>query len=217
MWHDVGALPSSLMTRGISTVLIQGVWWALPGLTGCIREFGGTGTPRYQARCGLHAGARKWHRDREDRRMIKVAVYCNDVDADGGPLQFIRRDVARRGLADDFTYPVLSHDELQSRLGKIEDNDIITCTGAAGTVIFSDTATQYHRGKPAVSRDRCAIYYNYFSRTPRHPFFCEQPDLSRDKIAKFARQTELTSTQKSALLWRDSMSWLGRLMPPNVV
>jgi hypothetical protein len=42
---------------------------------------------------GRQAGTRLWHRDREDRRMIKVAIYLNDVTEGGGPLQAIKRNV----------------------------------------------------------------------------------------------------------------------------
>ena len=34
---------------------------------------------------GMEAGPRRWHRDVEDRRMLKIALYLNDVDEDGGP------------------------------------------------------------------------------------------------------------------------------------
>jgi hypothetical protein len=40
---------------------------------------------------GKEAGTRRWHRDAEDRRMLKIALYLNDVDEDGGPLQVLRR------------------------------------------------------------------------------------------------------------------------------
>jgi hypothetical protein len=169
----------------------------------------------YTVADGRQVGTRKWHRDREDRRMIKIAVYCNDVDEDGGPLQVVRRDVVKGNLIDDFTYPVLSQEGLEKKLGaQINDRDVMTCTGPAGTVIFSDTASQYHRGKPAISRDRCAIFYNYFSRVPRHPFFCERSGLSRSQIAKLA--DGLTPEQRDCVLWRDSLPAIARLVPPNI-
>jgi len=33
---------------------------------------------------GHEAGPRRWHRDREDRRMIKICVYITDVDEETG-------------------------------------------------------------------------------------------------------------------------------------
>lgn len=164
---------------------------------------------------GRQVGTRKWHRDREDRRMIKIAVYCNDVDEDGGPLQVVRRNVVRGELVDDFTYPVLSQERLEQKIGgQISEREVTTCTGPAGTVIFSDTASQYHRGKPAIARDRCAIFYNYFSRVPRHPFFCERSGLSRSQIAELAGG--LTPKQRDCVLWRDSLPAIARIVPPNI-
>jgi hypothetical protein len=169
----------------------------------------------YTVADGRQVATRKWHRDREDRRMIKIAVYCNDVEDDGGPLQVVRRDVIKGELADDFTYPVLSQERLEQKLGgPISDRDVMTCTGAAGTVIFSDTASQYHRGKPAISNDRCAIFYNYFSRVPRHPFFCERSGLSRSQIAELARG--LTPEQRACVLWRAGLPAIARIIPPNI-
>jgi hypothetical protein len=169
----------------------------------------------YTVADGKQVATRKWHRDREDRRMIKIAVYCNDVDDGGGPLQIVRRDVIRSEIANGFTYPVLSQEGLEKELGgPMNDADVISCTGLKGTVIFSDTASQYHRGKPAVTSDRCAIFYNYFSRVPRHPFFCERSGLSRAQIADLAEG--LSAEQRNYVLWRENLPAVARIVPPNI-
>lgn len=94
--------------------------------------------------------------------MVKIALYLNDVDEGGGPLQIVHLDFPASNLATEFTYPALSQEKLDASLGApIRDSDVTTRTGVAGTVIFSDTASPYHRGKPAVSRDRGAVFYNY--------------------------------------------------------
>mgnify|MGYP000099513185 CR=1 FL=1 len=163
---------------------------------------------------GRQIGTRKWHRDREDRRMVKIAVYCNDVDAGGGPLQILRRGVIDPALESSFTYPVLSQEDLEALLGRAPaDDEVITCTGRAGTVIFSDTASQYHRGKPALTSDRCAIFYNYFARIPRHPFFCDRSGLSRRQIADLVEG--LRPAQRDAALWVEDLPWIARLVPKN--
>jgi hypothetical protein len=169
----------------------------------------------YTVADGKQVATRKWHRDREDRRMIKIAVYCNDVDEGGGPLQIVRRNVLKGEMADGFTYPVLSQEALENELGgPMNDRDVVTCTGLKGTVIFTDTASQYHRGKPAVTKDRCAIFYNYFSRVPRHPFFCERSGLSRAQIAELAQS--LTPEQRDCVLWRENLPAIARMVPPNI-
>lgn len=170
----------------------------------------------YTVADGRQAGTRLWHRDREDRRMVKVAIYLNDVDEGGGPLQIVHRHFPDRDPANDFTYPALKQDELEARLkAPIRDGDVTSCTGPAGTVIFSDTASHYHRGKPAVSRDRGAVFFNYFSRVPRHPFFCERSGLSRAQIAELARG--LSEEQRACIFWRDALPPIAKLVPPSLV
>jgi hypothetical protein len=156
-----------------------------------------------------------WHLDREDRRMIKIAVYMNPVDDDGGPLQVIRRSaIEAEPGARSFTYGRISHAGLERRRGApIGDDDIVNCTGPAGTVVLCDTARLFHRGKPAVSRDRLAAYFCYFSRIPRHPFFCERSGLSRAQLAELCR--DLTAHQQACVQWRECLPPLARLIPPS--
>jgi hypothetical protein len=162
---------------------------------------------------GRQVAARKWHRDIEDRRVLKIAVYLNDVDENGGPLQILNLQVPGTDSESAPNYPVFTQERLQAKLGRaLNDADVATCVGSAGTVIFVDTALKYHRGKPAVARDRCAIFYNYFSRKPLRPFFCERGTLSRKQLA--ALSTTLSERQRACVQWRDALSLLGRLIPP---
>lgn len=164
---------------------------------------------------GRQAGTRLWHRDREDRRMLKIAVYLTDVPESGGPLQCLRSEIFDGPVDRDFRYPVLSHAQLEQRLGRtITDDNITSCTGPAGTVVLMDTARLFHRGKPAVTVDRRAIFHSYFSRTPRHPFFCERSDLSRFELAQFAQ--EMSPRQRECVLWRNSLTGPIRFVPPSV-
>jgi hypothetical protein len=115
--------------------------------------------------------------------MVKIAVYLNDVDVDGGPLQILLRDLPGSETVGRPARRSFTQEMLERTFGRpLGDNDIVTCAGTAGTVIFCDTASRYHRGKPAISRDRCAIFYNYMSRPPLRPFFCERGTLSRSQI-----------------------------------
>jgi hypothetical protein len=156
---------------------------------------------------GRQAGTRLWHRDREDRRMMKIAIYLTDVLDTGGPLQCLKREVFDGPVDRDFSYPVLTHEELERRFGRqILDDDIFSCTGPVGTVVFMDTARLYHRGKPALSVHREAIFHSYFSRTPRHPFFCERSDLSRSELADFGKDLSC-AVQRDAVEWRKDLGW----------
>ena len=165
---------------------------------------------------GIEAGARRWHRDAEDRRMVKIALYLNDVDEDGGPLQVLRRRLPDHDRMVGGKFRILRQGQLEKALGDFDpDRDVVTCTGKAGTLIFADTAALYHRGKPASARDRCAIYFNYMSRTPLRPFRCERSTISRAQIRRLA--ASMPQRQRDCLLWRDSLPLVARIVPPAPV
>lgn len=169
----------------------------------------------YTVADGREVSTRKWHRDWEDRRMLKVAVYLNDVDADGGPFQMIRRLDTRQSDLDGFTYGLADDRELGTRLGADFRGDIVSCEGPAGTVIFTDTARFFHRGKPATARDRAAVFYSYFANRPRHPFMCERTGMSRRDIAALAEG--LPERQRAATLWRRRLPVPLRMIPPALL
>ena len=164
---------------------------------------------------GRQRGTRLWHRDREDRRMMKIAIYLTDVPESGGPLQCVRHEIFDGPVDRDFHYPILNHSQLERRLGRpIDESDITSCAGSSGTVIFMDTARLFHRGKPAVSTGRLAVFQSYFSRAPRHPFFCERSDLSRSELAQFAQS--MAPQQQQAVMWRSTLSLPLRLVPRSL-
>jgi hypothetical protein len=165
---------------------------------------------------GSETDIRVWHLDREDRQMIKIAVYITDVGQADGPLQYVSRSATRRLEPNPFKYRPLQHAEFSRRLGSVAPADPIeTITGPAGTVIFIDTAQQFHRGCPPTARSRSAIYYSYFSRPPRHPFFCERSPLSRAQLQTLVRTAE--PCQRDAVLWRASLPRTARWVPPSRV
>ncbi|NOW46464.1 hypothetical protein FHW96_002624 [Novosphingobium sp. SG751A] len=157
-------------------------------------------------------GPRRWHLDWEDRRTVKVAVYCNDVSGDGGPFQMIRRKDPVQGGAGGYHYLLADDALLGARLGAGYEDDLVSCEGPAGTVLFCETAQYFHRGKPALKADRVAFFFSYFARRPRHPFFCERSGLSRSQIAGLARS--LNPRQRASALWRHGLPLLLRLIPP---
>jgi hypothetical protein len=159
---------------------------------------------------GMEAGARRWHRDAEDRRMLKIALYLHDVGEDGGPLQVLRRRLPDHDRMIRGKFPILTQKELEKALGDFDaDRDVVTCTGKAGTLVFADTVARYHRGKPASARDRCAIYFNYMSRAPLRPFRCERRTISRGQIRQLA--ASMPPRQRDCLLWRDSLPLVARV------
>lgn len=141
---------------------------------------------------GQETETRLWHKDFEDRRIMKVIVYAKDVDLDCGPFEYIsKRDFPR------FKRP-------KSVNGRILDEDMdalvpkskwMPCTGPLGTVIIVDTCGVYHRGR-VPKKDRLAIFHAYNSTTPLMPRFC-QPLFSRDRFLSVSGP--LSEAQRSAL------------------
>lgn len=164
---------------------------------------------------GVDRGIRAWHRDREDSRTLKVAIYLNDVDEDGGPFQVLTPEL--QALVDrraSWRYAKLNNAKSATRIRESDwATGVRSITGPAGLVIFADTARRHHRGAPPVARDRAAIFHSYFSRAPSHPYCCERSTLNRRQIRALA--ATLSPRQQEALLWRDGLSWLQRLIPRN--
>ena len=169
-------------------------------------------TINYTVADGREISTRKWHRDWEDRRMLKVAIYLHDVDESGGPFQMIRRHDMLQNDEVGFDYQLADDTALAERLGASYADDIVSCCGPAGTVIFTDTARFFHRGKPATGRDRQALFYSYFAHRPRHPFLCERTGMRRSDISRLAKP--LPQRQRRAALWRQYLSTALRIIPP---
>lgn len=166
----------------------------------------------YTVADGREISTRKWHRDWEDRRMLKVAVYLHDVDEQGGPFQVIRRHDSAQHDRNGFNYDLADDAALAKRLGTDFMQAVLSCAGPRGTVIFTDTARFFHRGIPAVARDRAAIFYSYFAQRPRHPFLCERSGMPRAAIRQLA--DAMPDRQRDAALWQQRLPLPLRVIPP---
>jgi hypothetical protein len=167
----------------------------------------------YSVADGRDAGPRIWHRDKEDWKMVKVAVYLNDVDEFGGPFQCIKPDINNWLIATLPQYKGLTHSELQQLLNTNSSDWLTSCVGKTGTVIFTDTARCYHRGKPPLQANRSAIFFHYFSYRPKNPFYCDRSPLSSKQIEDFDKQ--LPPHLQGYLTWRDQYPGIGRYIPKN--
>jgi hypothetical protein len=162
---------------------------------------------------GRETGSRRWHVDREDRRVIKVGLYLHDVSDSGGPFQLINHDL--RGPGDAFRYRVFDTRHLEQVLGRdVISRKTITCPGKRGTLFFAETGRFYHRGKPATDHERSTIFFSYFARSPRHPFYCARSGLTRSSINGLIEGLSLK--QQSTALWRDGLPLVARLIPPSL-
>jgi hypothetical protein len=164
---------------------------------------------------GQARGPRRWHRDKEDWRMVKVCVYLHDVDAQGGPFECLQPAYNEQLITKVHPYQRLSDEALTKQFSLPHSSWATSCVGAAGTVVFVDTARYYHRGKPPIDRHRSAIFYSYFSQRPKNPFYCGRSPLSQSEIRALSQ--ELPPAGRSAALWFDQLSWGARLIPKNRV
>ena len=142
----------------------------------------------------LAESTRVWHKDRHDRRIFKIGIYLNDVDEEGGPFEYLTPEVSAS----------LPNSGLSIYKYVEQNPDAVTSvTGKAGTVFFADTALLKHRGKPPTKSNRHAIYYGYFTRRPRHPFWCGKPTFSSEN---FARVTgHFTRDIQACAQWREEL------------
>jgi hypothetical protein len=91
--------------------------------------------------------SQRWHRDPDDRRLVKLFLYLRDVDEDTGPFCYIPG--SHNGGAFRGIYPQTMPDSQYPPDGEVEKHfsqeQMLTCTGKAGTVILCDT-TGFHKG-----------------------------------------------------------------------
>jgi hypothetical protein len=107
---------------------------------------------------------RRWHRDTEDYRVLKLLIWLNDVDSDGGPFAYIPRIGSAR-IVDRLHYVggFISDDKIQATANPA---DRVLATGPKWTVVLPDTAAVLHRATPPVARDRYSVTFTWTSRTP---------------------------------------------------
>ena len=105
-----------------------------------------------------------WHRDNEDRKLIKVFIHLSDVDEAAGPLTYLRGSQPGGPLGDLFpndpptgSYP--PETELQPW---VSDSGIRSCTGDVGTLVMFDACGLHHGGR-ATGRARTLLVATYAS------------------------------------------------------
>lgn len=129
-----------------------------------------------------------WHRDREDRMILKVFVYLRDVDSGAGPFVYapgthIKGNV--RDLPDSFQEAGVPRTSDEAMTKVVPRERWITAKGARGTIIFADTHG-FHKGGLARKSDRLMYTCMFTSPASESPevMGCAQsriafPDLAR--------------------------------------
>ena len=111
---------------------------------------------------GPDVASQRWHRDPEDRRLLKVFLYLRDVPSGAGPLQYVPR--SRPGEQYGDFWPQQSPAGSVPPEGAVEagipEGDREVCAYPAGTLVFVDTVG-LHRGGRADEERRVVATWTY--------------------------------------------------------
>jgi hypothetical protein len=107
--------------------------------------------------------SQRWHRDFNDRRLVKAFLYLVDVDEGNGPFQYVQGSAPGGPHGDAWPWKPLGEnyppeDELEQRIR----DDARVFTGAKGALLFCNTAG-FHRGGFATERPRVLATATYSS------------------------------------------------------
>jgi Phytanoyl-CoA dioxygenase (PhyH) len=113
-----------------------------------------------------------WHRDLEDRRMVKIFVYLTEATDEYGPLEYIPKSrvsywldrhiqkkiarAGRMGLTDAEMDEIIPRSEWRR------------CSVPVGSVVFADPIAVFHHGKSRL-KDRAALFFVYTAAKPLRP------------------------------------------------
>ena len=111
--------------------------------------------------------SQRWHRDTGNKKYVKMFIYLNNVDKGAGPFVFVKK--SQPGGKWYKLFPQLN--PYSEKSGRVEDSalenavpkeDILECTGKAGTLVFADTVG-LHKGSYSTTASRFASIITYFS------------------------------------------------------
>ncbi|MEH1806417.1 phytanoyl-CoA dioxygenase [Nostoc sp.] len=124
-------------------------------------------------------GTLLWHSDAEDRRIIKIFIYLNDVEEKTGPFEYIPRSLTS---LFSWNYIRLYYKLWKSGYMGIDDEEVKpvipksawkSCPGPAGTVILVDTKNALHHGTVR-TEERSTLFFCYTANPPERPELCTQ-------------------------------------------
>jgi len=108
--------------------------------------------------------SQRWHRDFNDRRLVKTFLYLVDVDEGAGPFQYVPGSAPGAAKGDLWPWRPLGENyppetELERQ---IAGDGARVFTGPKGTLLFCNTAG-FHRGGFATERPRVLATATYSS------------------------------------------------------
>jgi hypothetical protein len=107
--------------------------------------------------------SQRWHRDFNDRHLLKAFIYLVDVDEEAGPFEYVPRSAPGGELEAHWPWRPLGdnyppEDELAARIG----NRAVTFTAPKATLIFCNTSG-FHRGGFASGKPRALATFTWES------------------------------------------------------
>ena len=108
--------------------------------------------------------SQRWHRDFNDKHLLKAFLYLVDVDEGTGPFEYVPGSAPGGRYADAWPWRPLGENyppdgELEER---IPAEAIKTFTGPKGTLLFCNTSG-FHRGGFATAKPRVLATVTYSS------------------------------------------------------
>ena len=143
---------------------------------------------------GKFSGVRRWHVDWEDRRIVKVIIYLNDVVSGGGPYEYIARNITTEAKIK-LKYNNLGYISDEEMLRAVPKSDWRSCLAPKWTVVISDTSSVFHRAQPPTKDERFSITFCYTSRKPQ--IIWKTREISNEQWEIIDKQTNVR--QKSCL------------------
>jgi hypothetical protein len=130
------------------------------------------------ANSGAPRQSQLWHRDREDRYILKVFVYLSDVDDDAGPFTYAAGTHAKGNIrrTPEFFLEGGVQRSTDNQMAQVVPTDHwIKAEGVRGTIVFADTRG-YHKGGLARDRDRVMYTCMFTSPASESEEFLRRPD-----------------------------------------
>ncbi len=108
--------------------------------------------------------SQRWHRDYDDKHLLKAFLYLVDVDEETGPFEYVPGSARGGPYANEWPWRPLgdnypSQEELAAR---VPAEAVKTFTAPKGTIIFCNTSG-FHRGGFTTSKPRVLATVTYSS------------------------------------------------------
>jgi len=144
--------------------------------------------------------SRLWHIDPEDKKVLKIVIYLNDVNDNNGPFEYIPKFFTPK-LVSSLKY---NHGYVQDKTMEklISPSEFKSCTGMAGTVILAATGGIFHRGKVPISSDRYTVFFDYTSRKPIVHNHYGASFLSNEDLQLLSKN--LSPEQRQCVFWKEN-------------